>query len=301
MSLSVGVGFVLLLSGLNSAAAALPTPPTVAITSPIDGSVTINTNDLILTVTADDADGTVERVELIRDGRLAARATTRPYLFALVQPAEGTNVFRAIATDNSGLSSTSAPVTLFIQAPLPPYFPPTATLTGVASNTVLSAPAEVTQTAAGVAYRDNLRHLRFEAVISAYGPEPVVLAERSLNPSTATFRHLSPGTYSFRAVARDIYGNEAVSAPIPVTVLAPPGGPPHYRFTDLGALRTNGESEAFGMNSAGAVAGTATSAADGGTLNAFLWQTGVFRVFANGLGIQNRPFAKERKRCAKMP
>jgi probable HAF family extracellular repeat protein len=284
MPLSVGVGVVLLLSGLNSAAAVPPTPPTVAITSPIDGSVAINTNDLILTVTSDDADGTVERVELFRDGRLAARATTRPYLFALVQPAEGTNVFRAVATDNSGLSSTSAPVTLFIEAPLPPYFPPTATLTGVASNTVLIAPAEVTLTAAGVAYRDNLRHLRFEAVISAYGPEPVVLAERSLNPSTATFRHLSPGTYSFRAVARDIYGNEAVSAPIPVTVLAPPGGPPHYRFTDLGALRTNGESEALGVNSAGAVAGTATSAADGGTLNAFLWQAGVFRVFTNGVG-----------------
>lgn len=251
-------------------------PPVVHIVSPIDGAVVVTPNDLLITVEADDPDGTVAQVALYRDGLFLAQAGASPYLFNLVNLTAGTHIYTAVATDNSGTTATSEPVTVFVEEPLPPYFPPSVSLTPATTNLVLTAPAEFSVTASATVYRDRLRYFIFQAVYEPFGSTPVELGEAVLNPSTLTLSNLAVGKYVFSVVVHDDHGQTATSSGIAVTVLPPPTEIPRFRFTDLGTL--GGQySRATGLNQRGEVVGTSRVALDSEEMRAYVWQAGVLR------------------------
>lgn len=86
------------------------TPPSVGITAPADGATLPWKATLDVTATATDSDGTVARVEFLRNGTKVAEDTTAPYAWRWKNAASGTYTLTARALDNAGAATTSAPV-----------------------------------------------------------------------------------------------------------------------------------------------------------------------------------------------
>jgi len=95
----------------------------VSITNPPDGAVFGNTDTVSVQTTATNADGTVTNVQLFNGAELLSSFSTGPYDFSgraiSGSFALGTNTLTAVATDNLGLSATSAPVHVIIARYLP--------------------------------------------------------------------------------------------------------------------------------------------------------------------------------------
>ena len=113
-----------LLTGSSSGAS----PPSVSITSPAPGATLSGT--VAVTASASDSSG-IANVQFLLDGNnLGSAVTQAPYSVAwnTITATTGSHTLTAMATDNSGLSSQSSPVTVTIPAssapPPPPSNPP---------------------------------------------------------------------------------------------------------------------------------------------------------------------------------
>ena len=94
------------------AAAASPTnlPPAVAIVFPPDGvSIASGIGDFQMRAIASDPDGQVAQVQFFLDGKLFATNKSAPYTNVWPGSLYG-SVLTAVAIDNWGLATTSAPV-----------------------------------------------------------------------------------------------------------------------------------------------------------------------------------------------
>ncbi len=106
MTLSAGV---LSVAGVAPSAG---TAPTVSITAPANNTSAPVLVPLNATVSASDSDGTVARVELYIDSLKVAEKTAPPFNMPFEPQVIGSQKFRAVALDNSGLAAASAAITL---------------------------------------------------------------------------------------------------------------------------------------------------------------------------------------------
>src|SRR5215813_3794937 len=113
-------------------------PPTVSISAPANNSIFTAPASVTVTASAADADGTVSKVDFFDGATLAATATAAPYSATLANLAPGTHVLTARATDNLGVSTTSAAVTVRVDAP------PGVNISAPANNAIFTAPANIT-------------------------------------------------------------------------------------------------------------------------------------------------------------
>lgn len=95
----------------------LKTPPTVALQSPAAGAQLFAPADILLSATAEDADGSVVKVEFYIDGALLGEALAAPYEYAWSSVPAGTYQVWATATDNHGLSASTDPLTVEVATP----------------------------------------------------------------------------------------------------------------------------------------------------------------------------------------
>src|SRR5687768_2372880 len=109
--------------------------PTVALTSPT--SVVQAPGNVTLDASAGDSDGTVSKVDFYQGTTLLGTDTTSPYSFSVSSLPAGTHSFTAVATDERGATTTSAAVTIIVNAG------PTISLTAPAAGTVVQAPGSV--------------------------------------------------------------------------------------------------------------------------------------------------------------
>lgn len=88
------------------------------LTQPAPGTVVSWPGPVLLRaeVVAGDTLG-IQQVEFLADGLLLGRCSQRPYTLDWNQPVPGAHQLVAVATDTAGLSLTSAPVTILVQAP----------------------------------------------------------------------------------------------------------------------------------------------------------------------------------------
>jgi hypothetical protein len=84
--------------------------PTVSLTSPASGSSFTAGANIPLAATAADPDGTVAKVDFFAGSTLVGTDTSSPYAATWSNVAAGNYVLRAVATDNLGASTQSAPV-----------------------------------------------------------------------------------------------------------------------------------------------------------------------------------------------
>jgi glucuronoarabinoxylan endo-1,4-beta-xylanase len=94
--------------------------PAVALTSPTHNSVFPSPLTLTLTATASDRDGSISKVEFLRDGVKIGERTSAPYSLAVSNLTPGSYVFAARATDNQGAAVTSVPATVTVAPPPSP-------------------------------------------------------------------------------------------------------------------------------------------------------------------------------------
>lgn len=91
------------------------TPPTVSLTTPPAGASFIAPATVTIQATAADADGTVTRVDFFNGTTLLGSATATPYSFTWSNVAAGSYSLTAVATDNGGATTTSAPVNITVK------------------------------------------------------------------------------------------------------------------------------------------------------------------------------------------
>jgi len=89
-------------------------PPTVALTSPTNGSIFTAPATVTLSANASDTDGTISKVEFYNGTTLLNTDTASPYTFAWSNVAAGIYTVKAIAYDNSNASTSSATSTITI-------------------------------------------------------------------------------------------------------------------------------------------------------------------------------------------
>ena len=93
-------------------------PPTVTIASPGNGAVFAEPADVTIQASASDADGSVANVEFFANANLLGEATAIPYSIVASNLSAGSYALTSIASDNGGLTSTSAPVTISVVTPV---------------------------------------------------------------------------------------------------------------------------------------------------------------------------------------
>ena len=86
--------------------------PLVRITSPANNAVFSAPATITIKATATDSDGTVSSVKFYNGSTYLKTVYTSPYTYTISNLPAGTYAFTAKATDNNGLQTTSAPVTV---------------------------------------------------------------------------------------------------------------------------------------------------------------------------------------------
>jgi hypothetical protein len=84
-----------------------PPAPTVSVTSPSSGGILTVGTAVNITATASSPAGTIASVQFYSNGISIGTATTSPYSVSFTPTSEGLYTLTAVATDNSGLVSTS--------------------------------------------------------------------------------------------------------------------------------------------------------------------------------------------------
>lgn len=98
-------------------------PPIIALTNSLNNATFGNTESILVSATATDPDGTVTNVQFFNGTNLLRTFSAAPYSFSATAIsgsfALGTNILTAVATDNLGLKTTSAPASVIIAHYLP--------------------------------------------------------------------------------------------------------------------------------------------------------------------------------------
>ena len=91
-----------------------PLAPSLALTNPANGASYLTPANIVLGAVANDADGFVTNVAFYQGATKLAEFTAAPYQFAWTNVGVGGYALTAVATDNSGLSTTSAVVSITV-------------------------------------------------------------------------------------------------------------------------------------------------------------------------------------------
>ena len=92
-------------------------PPTVALTTVVSNTGFVAPTNLNLTASAADSDGSVTQVEFLRGTTVIGTSTGPTFSFNWTNVAAGSYMLTARATDNSGATTTSAPINVTVAAP----------------------------------------------------------------------------------------------------------------------------------------------------------------------------------------
>ncbi|MDD2764572.1 MAG: Ig-like domain-containing protein [Opitutaceae bacterium] len=208
-------------------------PPAVAITSPANHASLPAGTPFTLAATATDSDGTIAKVEFFQGAAKLGEATapsTPPSTFTFTLTSGlplGSYTFTARATDNAGMTATSAPVEVTVVAD--PGTPPFAEISTPAEDARISAPTAVTGVVASPILASWTLECRLKAADGetplpwttvATGTEPVGSLNPSVPQSLGIFDPtlLLNGIYELQLRAADAAGRTLVSGPITIVV-----------------------------------------------------------------------------------
>jgi RHS repeat-associated protein len=181
--------------------------PSVSITAPGNNAILTAPATFTVTASASDSDGSIARVEFYKGATLIGTATNAPYGVTLSDAAAGLLRLTAIAIDNRGASSTSAPVAVIVNSL------PSVLLTSPSSNAAFKAPASI-PLAVQVADTDG----SIANVEYFYGT--TLITSLSAPPYSFVWTEVPQGTYALTARVTDNLGGVMTSVAVNVTVNA---------------------------------------------------------------------------------
>ena len=278
--------------------------PTVSIMAPTDGAQFVVGDVVNITATAADADGSIGKVEFLRDGALMGSDATSPYSYPWTTNVSGTFALTARASDNKGAAVTSTPVTVTVVE----NQPPTVTLATPTDGQLFVSPSSlpnITLAATAADPDGSIAMVRFyKQAQGIHGdPTPVLLGTLTAPPYQMTWSsvpYTDPPPYGVNvdyydvwaeatdnrgAVASDIVSIRVLANPPPSSITAQITSPFSYLGTEpilfrapatilLSARSAGGPSAISKMEflANGSVVGTATVPnTDDGELKA-LWR-----------------------------
>jgi hypothetical protein len=190
--------------------------PTVSITSPANNAQFTSPANITINATASDSDGTVSKVDFYQNGILLGTDTTSPYSFAWNSVGAGSYTLTAIATDNLGGATTSAPIAIVVN---PGNNPPSVSITSPANNAQFTAPANVTINATASDTDGTVTKVDFYQ-------NGVLLGTDTTSPYSFAWNGVAAGNYALTAIATDNGGATKTSATVNIVVNPAGGGLP---------------------------------------------------------------------------
>jgi RHS repeat-associated protein len=183
--------------------------PSVSITAPAIGAKFIGPATIALASTAADSDGTITKVAYYKGTTLIGSSTTAPYAVNWSNAAAGSYSLTAKATDNKGGVTTSAAVTVVVDADLAP----TVVIASPANNATFAAPGVIALTATAA---------DTDGIVSkvAYYNGATLVGSATTAPYAVKWSGVAVGSYSLTAKATDDKGVVTTSAPVNVVVSA---------------------------------------------------------------------------------
>jgi regulation of enolase protein 1 (concanavalin A-like superfamily) len=197
-------------SNLSVSSPTAARPPTVSLTAPSSGSTFTAPATIAMSATAADTDGSVTRVDFRSGSTVVGSDTSSPYSFSWANVAAGTYTLTAVATDNSGQTTTSSPVTVTVNGTTSNQAP-TVSLTSPANGSTFSLGALLTLTATASDPDGTIARVEFYAGSYRLGTD-------TTSPYSFTWINLPLGSFSLMAVAYDNAGAMTSSAQRAITV-----------------------------------------------------------------------------------
>lgn len=195
--------------------------PTVSLNSPVNGTFFLTSTNISLAASASDADGTVNRVEFFSNGsnKLGERLSA-PFNLTWTNAPSGAHALTAVARDNLGALSTSAPVQITINAQ------PTVTIT-IPTNGAEFQLQDVVPVVVSAVDADD-----YVASVDLYSGSSLAGTTQT-SPYAFTLSGVPQGTNSLVARAMDNHGVRVASSPVAITVR-----PPTFRdhFSNAGII-----------------------------------------------------------------
>ena len=184
--------------------------PSVGITAPASGSSVGVNLPQVITATAASSGGFITGVQFLVNGVTLSTDTSFPYVGAWTPTALGTYTLSALATDNSGNVTTSAPVSIIVVSG---GSAPTVGITAPAagSSVGVNLPQVITATAASTG--GFITGVQFLV-------NGVTLSTDTSFPYVGAWTPTALGTYALSALATDNLGNVTTSAPVSIVVAA---------------------------------------------------------------------------------
>ena len=186
-------------------------PPTVAIASPTNGASFTSPANVPITANANDPDGSVTNVAFFDGGAFLGGTNSTPYTVT-ASLASGGHALTAVATDNLGLSTTSAVVNVTVNVG---NTPPSVTITNPVDNATFGNTDIVTvQTSASDTDGSvtNVQLLNGAVLLRSFSTGPYNFSGTSISGTFAL------GTNTLTAMATDNLGAKATSAPVHVII-----------------------------------------------------------------------------------
>jgi hypothetical protein len=188
-------------------------PPTVALTSPTNNAQFISGTAVNMTANAADANGTVTKVEFFAGTTKLGEDISSPYTFTWNNAANGTHVLTARATDNGGLITTSAPVSIAVN----PNNAPVVSITAPLNNATFMGGNAITITATATDVNGSVIRVEFYNGTTKLG-------EDLTSPYSFIWTNVPVGSHSLSAKATDNLGVVGTSNTVTISV-ADPAGP----------------------------------------------------------------------------
>jgi hypothetical protein len=194
-------------------------PPTVQITFPANNASFNFGQSVFLAADAQDADGTIQRVEFYDGANLIGSDASAPYQIGWNYPqtSAGSHTITARSFDNQGAMTTSAPITVTIvsnggPAPLPVA---AASLSSPANEAVFDAPATITASASASGGTQGVNRVDFFLDTTLVGTDTTA-------PYSITINDVAAGRHTIFARATAGNGAQAISQGVDITVRAAP-------------------------------------------------------------------------------
>jgi parallel beta-helix repeat protein len=220
--------------------------PTVSLTAPGNNTRVTAGTAVNIAANAVDSDGTVTKVEFFASvnetNTKLGEDTTSPFTFTWTPTAAGAYTITAKATDDKGVTTTSAAVSVAVTAaalpPAPTNQAPTVSLTAPGNNTRVTAGTAVNIAANAVDSDGTVTKVEFFASVNETNTK---LGEDTTSPFTFTWTPTAAGAYTITAKATDDKGVTTTSAAVSVAVTAaalPPAPTNDWYVSGTGSDRT---------------------------------------------------------------
>lgn len=185
----------------NGVQTAVPVlPPTIAITSPANGTILTNPASIAIAASVTANGAVISKVEFFRSGALLGEDVTSPYAFTWTGAVAGTHALTARVIYGAGSAVTSSPVNITVaSAPVAP--------TGLTATASSSSQINLAWTATSA------NHTGFRIERSINGTTFTQLATVGASARTYANTGLNPGsTYYYRVCATNAYGSSPNSS-----------------------------------------------------------------------------------------